>query len=317
MLLNRGSVHHTVAEAIIEGGDIPIGMNISTAADEEKIQLSKSLIEHCDYYALIITDQCDDLHPDQTSYTEEELEHAQKKGIPILAMVNENCMKLSVSGQQREWVSQQELEQLLIKVSAISQIVTWRTKEDVRKYTRRALENIKQTSKRPGWIKGDQQTLPDCTTLTIDLQRKNNELQKRIDELISEMNLSKELAGLENEVTVRGTYQDNLQHSVTKRTFSIDTSFGELFALIAPHLISPELDANMPKIMAKVICGRHRANIQKKLFLRLDDEIFQGIKIQFMALGLISLDENSYSLNWSITELGQSEMIKRRAVKIE
>src|SRR5436190_6120004 len=75
-----------VAKTILELGDIPVGMEMFSAADEEQWKLIKRQIEQSDYYIVIVAHRYGSMAGD-VSFTEREYDYAAEMGVPVLGFV--------------------------------------------------------------------------------------------------------------------------------------------------------------------------------------------------------------------------------------
>jgi hypothetical protein len=73
----------TAIKAILETGNIPVGMEMFSAGDEQQWELIKRQIEDCDYYVVIVAHRYGSMDG-SISYTEKEYDFAVEKKIPIL-----------------------------------------------------------------------------------------------------------------------------------------------------------------------------------------------------------------------------------------
>ena len=106
------------------------------------------------------------------------------------------------------------------------------------------------------------------------------------------------------------------------RSSSLQTSYGEVFELIGPHLLSTKMDSEVNALIFRSLWGRRHGEGGEEKDFSTDDEIFQTLKIQFVALGLVTVESASTAkgrpvLAWDLTEVGKREMFNRRVVPVE
>ena len=77
----------TVLSAVQDMEDIPSGMEMFPATDEEQFNFIKKIIDNSDYYVVIVAGRYGSIAPDGLSYTEKEYDYAVSKGIRVLAFV--------------------------------------------------------------------------------------------------------------------------------------------------------------------------------------------------------------------------------------
>jgi hypothetical protein len=82
----------TAIKAILETGNIPVGMEMFSAGDEQQWELIKRQIEDCDYYVVIVAHRYGSMDGN-ISYTEKEYDFAVEKKIPILGFVIDDAYR--------------------------------------------------------------------------------------------------------------------------------------------------------------------------------------------------------------------------------
>ena len=73
----------TVLSAVQDMEDIPSGMEMFPATDEEQFNFIKKIIDNSDYYVVIVAGRYGSIAPDGLSYTEKEYDYAVSKGIRV------------------------------------------------------------------------------------------------------------------------------------------------------------------------------------------------------------------------------------------
>src|SRR5690606_33879648 len=130
-----------------------------------------------------------------------------------------------------------------------------------------------------------------------------------------------ELADLDDRIKVIGTHRfwDNYNKRDRNSEWEKTISWNEIFALLSPYLLDHPSDAGTKDILSQAIYKITDEPIIKGS-AKISDQVFQTIKIQLKALGLIDLrytktTNGGMSLFWYITEKGENLMIKLRTVK--
>src|SRR5271170_2865284 len=75
-----------VNKSILEMGNIPVGMEMFSAGDEQQWEIIKRAIDDCDYYVLILAHRYGST-VSGISYTEKEYDYAVSQKIPVLAFI--------------------------------------------------------------------------------------------------------------------------------------------------------------------------------------------------------------------------------------
>lgn len=316
-----------VEETIIRAGDIPVGMEAFPAADDEQFEFIKSVIDQCDYYLLIIAGRYGSLAPDGLSYTEKEFHYAVDRGIPVLFMLHGNRGGLAQEKSEQDRNGRELLEAFVEKASTGRIRKSWTSTDGLKLAVREALDHAKVTKLRPGWVRGDQVSTAGDLKKVLALQEENTRLRQELDEVKPPIGLPNNLAGLDNAITLTGSFRVRRERSSTyggtrttyfSQSFSYDTTFGEVFALLSPKLLRAVSDTNVNEIVAQTLCENRDGKSEARSSYNVDDEIFETIKVQMMALGVVSVKasrstKGNVLLFWRLTEVGEQEMFMRRA----
>ncbi|UWQ33180.1 DUF4062 domain-containing protein [Leisingera sp. M527] len=313
-----------VEETIIRAGDIPVGMEAFPAADEEQFDFIKSVIDQCDYYVLIVAGRYGSLAPDGLSYTEKEYHYAVEKRVPVLVMLREDRGRLPQQHYEHDEKGRELLEAFIEKVSTGRIRKCWSTTDGLKLAVREALDFAKATKIRPGWVRGDQVSSTVSLQKLIDLQEENDRLTQELDERRPAKGLPENVAGLDHALVLEGTYEarKGSTNSYVRSQFSFETSFGEVFALIAPKLLKGISDSKVNEMMAKAICENKNGFIGGLRRFQVLDELFDNVKIQLMALGVVRVrasrsTQGNILVFWRLTESGEQEMFRRRVATVE
>tara|TARA_R110002050_G_scaffold4696_2_gene22402 strand:- start:61 stop:1065 length:1005 start_codon:yes stop_codon:yes gene_type:complete len=308
-----------VEQTIIRAGDFPVGMEAFPAADEEQFEFIKTVISQCDYYILLIAGRYGSLASDGKSYTEKEYAYTVEIGVPVLVMLRDDRGDLPVSRTETNAESRDKLEQFIQTASTGRVRKGWTSIDGLKLAVREALDHAKATKQRPGWIRGDQSSSTDTLEKLVSLQEQNEKLKQALQDALPANILPENLAGLDTPISVHGQYTHLNGYSSRNANFELRTDFGEIFSLIAPHLMQAKQDSVMSGLIGKSLWQRYNSEPSDAHRHQLKDEIFQTIKIQLMALGLVSVEVGKtvgggVNLFWNLTPKGSQEMLLRRAL---
>jgi hypothetical protein len=313
-----------VEQTIIRAGDFPVGMEAFPAADEEQFEFIKTIISQCDYYVLIIAGRYGSLAPDGKSYTEKEYDYAVEIGVPVLVMLREERGELAANKTEDDSGKREKLEEFIAKASNGRLRNGWTTTDGLKLAIREALDYAKATKQRPGWIRGDQSSSHDTLEKLIAIQEENKRLKQALAKAQPQIAAPDNLAGLDTPITLTGTYKYLRRHatSFSSSNFEIGTDIGEVFELIAPHLMMSKSDSAVRTLIAECVWKRYNPADTNGNSFRTTDELFQTIKVQLMALDLVNVrtartTKGDMNLFWSLTDRGKQEMISRRAIVSE
>jgi hypothetical protein len=150
--------------------------------------------------------------------------------------------------------------------------------------------------------------------------------QKKIDEkpieteeepdltILRHTDYGREELAFDEETTIKMKYIT--KHHVGKLEHK--TTWKELYKLIAPHLLQPMNEKTLQVEIAKWIL--EEKGIQKVASSEIENNDLQSMKVQFLALGLIQVENlpttmGTMGLFWSLTEVGVSVMYVVRSIK--
>lgn len=140
-----------VMETILKLEQIPIGMEMFNAGDEEQWELIKRTIDSSDYYLVIIGGRYGSIATDGYSYTEKEYRYAVDAGKPILTFINRNEDIISNEGIEKQYKLQQFRNKAKGKIASF-----WTNKDELGTAVAASLHSV--ISKKPGigWIRADE-----------------------------------------------------------------------------------------------------------------------------------------------------------------
>lgn len=308
----------SVEQTIIRSGDFPVGMEAFPAADEEQFEFIKSIIAQCDYYVLIIAGRYGSVAPDKKSYTEKEYDYAVEIEVPVLVMLRDKRDELPANKVETDAGKREKLEEFIATVSDGRLRKGWTTTDGLKLAVREALDHAKATKHRPGWIRGDQSASAETLGKIVALQQENEQLRKDLNDVTPQVVVPENLSGLDTAIALTGTCLTGGQ----RRGFKIGTDLGEIFELLAPHLMMSKADSTVQSLIGECVWKRHNPGYETRDGFRTTNELFQTMKIQLMALNLVNVRVGATTgggrnLFWALTEQGKQEMIRRRAITAE
>lgn len=309
-----------VIQALMEMDCIPSGMELFPAADEEQWEFIKRVIDDCDYYLLIIGGRYGSTTPEGISYTEKEYDYAIERGIKIVALLHANPEEIPMGKSEADPESRGRLKAFRDKVAKNRLVKFWKTADELPGLVALSLSKTIKMYPAVGWIRADQAS---NTQLLSEL----NELRKKKEELETELAQTRKaqvveipnLASIDEKIKVFGKYSDYSRgsRSTSYYGWELELTWKEIFALIAPHLLSNPSDNTVASKLADVIFEKCHKGVHSA---SLNNQIYQTIKIQLQALNLVNVQylkttAGGGALFWSLTELGHSMMMSLRTVK--
>lgn len=306
-----------VLSAVQVVGDIPSGMELFPATDEEQFNFIKRIIDNSDYYVLIVAGRYGSVASDGVSYTEKEYDYAVSKGIHVLAFVR-NEEAITVENRETDPSKIQKLKALKEKVQTGRVVRSWNQKSDLVSSVLTSLFQEKEYYPAAGWIRANK-------VLSSENMVELSQLRKEVAEL-RDYKLQQEakryvdnIADFDDAITLnfKHNYWSGYTHSDIHSPKQTTVSWRVLFAQIAPSIMQCPNDALMKQTIGK---------IYKTIFqlsngtVDIEDLDYETIKLQFIAYGLVEVKNRptttgTQALFWNLTPKGQRVMMENRVIK--
>ncbi|MBN2292677.1 MAG: DUF4062 domain-containing protein [Pirellulales bacterium] len=301
-----------VIQALLEMDCIPSGMELFPASDETQWEIIKRVIDDCDYYVVVIGGRYGTTDSEGLSYTEREFDYAVSTGTPVLAFPIQDPSQIPAGKTEMEAEAQKKLAAFRDKVCKNRTVKFWSSIEDLGAKVSRAINHAIKHQPAEGWVKAGCAGDPETVL----------KLRARIDELETELNnvTTKPPVGIDD--LAQGGEEFDIHFSAWEgydqlyRKFNI--SWDRLIAILGPLMMNESteeaLKQTIKHFLEMKLTHEHLSN-----FL-VDDESFQTIKIQLMALGIIQKSERKRTPSdkgtyWSLTPYGANYVMKLKAIQ--
>jgi len=169
-----------VIKVILDIYQIPIGMEMFSADNDDQWNTIKKTIDSSDYYLLIFGHRYGSLTKETISYTEKEFDYAKTIGIPILSFIRNRDFPTSPDQRDREKEKEEMLNKFLDKVQNNSMCDYWSHETELAKNVAIALPKIIFKTPRIGWIRSDQVNNLASSEEITKLSKENRELRKEL-----------------------------------------------------------------------------------------------------------------------------------------
>jgi hypothetical protein len=308
-----------VMQTIMELDCIPAGMELFPAIDEEQLEFIKRIIDDCDYYILIIGGRYGSLSEDGISYTEKEYDYAIAKEIKVMAFIHSHPDEITFSKSEKDSELRQKLENFKKKVATNRLIKFWKNSGELPGLVSLSLSKMIKTYPAVGWIRGNTSTDPEVYKRLSELQNENQKL-KQLE--MSNDNCFDDLAGMEDTIKISGISTRYNDHRFDNESSpcELTLSWNKIFSLLSPYLLSSPSDISTKGLLNNIL--KDFINQSSPVdYVEIRDQDFQTIKIHLKALGLIIFQstktnkEGYLDLSWSLTEKGESLMMKLRSIR--
>ncbi len=289
-----------VFDTITRMNYIPAEMEFFPAYDEDQLDFIKTIIDDSDYYAVITAGKYGSESSDGFSFTEKEYRYAQSRNIPILSFLHGELGAISADKTERDESKRVKLETFRASLSSGRLVKYWRSKEELTLQVTQALQYVARTRPGVGWIRGK-------LAATSEILGEINDLRKGRDALVEEIrNLQSQLAprvdnvaGIEESITLRFNCS-NL--GTQSRIRTLPATWKQLFSLVGPSLVAPKGEAEIGESLSRYLAQQLRWS---ENYIILFDEDLTTIKLQFVALELISMKAPSIGGGGVVQELLQ------------
>lgn len=309
-----------VTKALLELDCIPCGMEYFPAANEDQWTYIKKRIDDCDYYIVIVGGKYGSLAPEGISYTEKEYKYAISRKMPTIAFTHHKPSLLSSEKKEKDPVINKNLNEFLELVKT-KLCKDWRNADHLGAAVSRSLNKLIKDNPRPGWIKADKIKNEELLEEINNLRKENKILQNerlRIEQNTS-FNVNVETLAFEEVFEIKGTYKHFSYGKMTTEKWNYSVAWKDIFKLIAPYLLQWQNDQIMNLKIAECLL-KQRGTSSTFYSPEINDNIFQSLKVQFLALGLVQLKEletvkGGLALFWGLTPKGKEIMLKESSAK--
>lgn len=308
-----------VLQTLMEMDCIPAGMELFPAADEEQWEFIQKIIDDCDYYLLIIGGKYGSVADDGLSYTEKEFDYAVSKGIKVIALIHHQPDSLPRDKTEIDQVKYAKLQSFITKVSTKRLVRFWTESQQLSGEVALSLTKTIKMYPATGWVRANSTASPELLSEINEL-RKQNEILKsqQVQQSTEAASIDKaELEGLDCELTLNGSYRKNAESiysDTINSKWSKTLTWEALFALVSPFLVTNPKEAEVSIYLTKELSGEDLSEISFSDLAVNGQDLFT-IRIQLLALNLITVKGNVLGLAWSLTDLGTKMMIQYRTIK--
>lgn len=310
-------------EAVLLADHIPAGMELFSAGDKSQLDVIRKWIRDSDIFMLILGGRYGSIEPDSgLSYIELEYNYAQSLNKPFFAVV------LSGSALERKAKSSSDVfeKDNRTKYDAFKQRVLGKIsslvddEKDIKLYAFKAISDAIENNKLAGWVRESEAVnIQPLVDQIEQLSTSNSELRdevERLDALAGQSTAIENIAGLDDKFRVNVTCDRHSWRETGRVTW--DTTWGAIFSMIAPRLISHPNDAQVKDYLSNEVVKATGINDGYQEYI--DEQDFQSIKIQLQALRLVQVDfakpaAGSGTLTWKLTEFGTAKMYELRVAR--
>lgn len=322
-----------IMQALLELDCMPAGMELFPATNDDQWTLIRKVIDECDYYIVVIGGRYGSIGPSGISYTQMEYEYAIAIGKPVLAFLHKDPGAIPAKYAENTEKGKMQLGEFR-SLAQQKMCRFWTNPSDLGSAVSRSLVKLVKETPAIGWVKAD--LLPDINT-TEEILR----LRKKIEDLQSELSFvapmasTEDLAQASDPVLIDftfGAFEADAWDAQGFYAQDLRSTWNEIFSLISPLLIDEASDSILKKALTQYVQRSVFDDIRAlKKFdglvikqFELEDQAFETIKVQFLALGLMAKSSkrkvrsvSDRAAYWTLTPAGESLMLSLRAIRRE
>ncbi|HHX8579332.1 TPA: DUF4062 domain-containing protein [Vibrio diabolicus] len=309
----------SVLQTLMEMDCIPAGMELFPAADQEQWEFIKRIIDDCDYYLLIIGGRYGSVADDGLSYTEKEFDYAVSKGVKVIALLHQDPDDLPRSKSELEEAKYQKLQKFREKVSDGRLVRFWKDASQLPGEVSLSLNKTMKMFPAVGWVRADSAASQELLVELNDVRKENEALKAKILKLNEGSSLipSNELADFDSRFEVKGQYSLyalSINRATSHVNWTKETTWAELFGLLSPFLVGAPHESLVNEFLATHYSGLD-INNSDITSPEVDTQNFYTIRIQLIALNLITVSNENNDTRWHLTDLGTRKMLETRIVR--
>jgi len=301
-----------VMQALLELDCIPVGMELFPAADDDQWTLIKGLIDDCDYYVLIQAGRYGSIGPEGKSYTQMEYEYALEKNIPIISFIHADISKIEAGKSESNAESKEKLNAFRDLVQK-KMCRFWASPAELGSQVSRSLVKLIKSKPQTGWIRADIASSDEANAEITRLRKEIDDLKQQLDKArTTAPEGSDGLQQGEDPFTLNFSYYWHGHHEA-----DVKLTWNQCFYLLAPLMLDESTEESLQKELEEYLKLQVDQRPRTLTVNRVD---FQTMKVQFVALGLITKSEKKRSIKdsgtyWHLTPYGETKMMQLRALR--
>ncbi|WP_028879451.1 DUF4062 domain-containing protein [Terasakiella pusilla] len=308
-----------VTQTLMEMDCIPAGMELFPAADEEQWEFIKKVIDDCDYYLLIIGGRYGSVTDDGISYTQKEYEYAVSKGLPVVALLHGDPGKISADKTELDPELREKLDLFRETASTGRLVKYWKDASDLPGMVSLSLNKNMKMYPAIGWVRANVVANEDLLLELNRLRTEKEELQAKLAEISETANVIEfddgEIASLDDSFTLSGHH---VNYDYDKFSWYETKTWREIFGIVAPYIYEGKSTPDIKYALLVSLYGNRGS--EGYTDYKLNDQDFQTVVLQFMALRLVTVvyieqDVNTTTSKMSLTKNGEKLLFETRVVR--
>lgn len=312
-----------VIQTLMEMDCIPAGMELFPATDEDQFEFIKRIIDDCDYYIVVVGGRYGSLTGEGVSYTEKEYRYAIERKIHVIALLHGTPGDIPNSKSELDPKARERLEDFREHLSLGRLVKFWSKASDLPGLVALSLNKAIKMHPAVGWIRADSASDPALLQEINELRKDNIRLQERVAKLADQPIVDPgSLASMDETISVtgksRGFSRGRSGREQRSYMWCATVTWSKIFALISPYLIEYIVEELVKERLGENLFSLVENGAGSCPVL--DDQNFQTIKIQFLALGLIRVESlqatnGTRAQFWGLTNMGITRLYQSRVIR--
>ena len=306
-----------VMEALLQMNCFPVGMEYFNAADDSQWDVITSLIDECDYYVLIVAGRYGSIDEvSGISYTQKEYEYAVKKNVPVISFVYKDINQLPSGKVEHNPEVLKKLEEFKNEIGK-KLWQTWDNKDSLASAVVLSLNKLIKSKPRTGWVRYVSLTA-EANKQILELKEENEALKAKLKQVEDEDPKGiEEFQQGDDVVIISVSYYFGGRHYL-----KVSLSWNRIVSILAPILVDESSEERMKSVFIDSIREdilKNNKNYEPN-YHRIEEESFQQIKVQLIALRIIELSDRKRTVKdtetyWHLTPYGFRVMMNLKALK--
>lgn len=327
-----------VIEMLLKADCLPAGMEFFPAADDEKFELIKQVIDRSDYYIVVIGGRYGSVDSDGVSYTEREYDYAVEAGVPVMGFVHANPDEIPVGRTDK---SNEALERLLAFREKVQKrmCALYSSPADLAGQVAASLINIRKTRPAEGWVRAGDALTPELRERIGSLHQEVADLRVQLAHAASsppegteDLAQGSDPHSVRVKVQTREEKHDDFGWTIPEHrsyVWEVEGTWDGLFGAIGPLLFDESAERPMQRALDEYCSGlvdqgafAHPVELTNETItdISVPDAAFHEVKTQLFALGLIQRSERARGVKdrdtyWTLTPFGEKHLVSLRAIR--
>lgn len=337
--IDLSSEREKVIQGLLEADCFPAGMELFPAADDEKFDLIKGVIDDSDYYLLILGGRYGS-EDDETelSYTEMEYDYAVESRKPIIAFVHGDPDKIPVGQTDKNDEKAAKLRAFREKVEKNKVVKLWTNGDQLPGFVAQSLMRLRKVSPAVGWVRGDMamtaETRLRISEMELEIERLRSELEKRSGyqlPAIADAASGTDVIKLDMTVSYNSFQEeenDEEEGEWWSGVLGIPTTWDAIFAALGPLLLQEAderslhnaLHTHLREVFYEADDHRPGAKFVHLVNSNVEADVLHTVIVQFSALHLMEPGKQKRAVQdraryWSLTPEGSQRLMMLRAIR--